>query len=102
MKHCLFAFTLLAGVGCMNMQPVGPMTKVLPPKPRPSDPTEPQVVPAPKPVPPAALIQPSDVTDDNAEAVTRKLMNELEADRKTMGNGKTAEISRIQGGVKVQ
>jgi hypothetical protein len=102
MKSLLVGVVLLSGVGCMNITPLGPMAKVMPAKPKPADPSEPQIVPAPKPVPPASLIQPSDVTDDNPNAAVQKLLSELEADRKTMPANKTAEVSRIKGGVKVE
>ena len=102
MKTLIFGIALVTGVGCMNIQPVGPMAKMMPPKPKAADPSEPQVVTPPKPVPPASLIQPSDVTDDNPHAAAQKLMSELEADRKTMPATKTAEVSRIKGGVKVE
>ena len=105
MKTLLFGMVLVGGVGCMNIQPVGPMAKMMgPPKAKPAavDPGEPQVVVPPKPVPPASLIQPSDVTNDNPHAAAQRLMSEFEADRKTMSANKTAEVSRIKGGVKVE
>ncbi|HUR53765.1 MAG TPA: hypothetical protein VMZ71_06520 [Gemmataceae bacterium] len=102
MKKFLFGLVLVGGVGCMNIQPVGPMAKMMPPKPKPADPTEPVLATPPKPVPPASLIQPSDVTNDNPHAAAQKLMSELDADRKTMTQTKTAEVSRIKGRVKVE
>ena len=102
MKKLLFGMVLLGGVGCMNIQPVGPMAKMMPPKPKAADPSEPQMVMPPKPVPPASLIQPSDVTNDNPHVAAQRLMSEFEADRKTMNATKTAEVSRIKGGVKVE
>lgn len=102
MKTLLFSLVLLAGVGCMNIQPVGPMAKMMPGKARPSEASEPQLLTPPKPVPPASLIQPSDVTNENPHAAAQRLMSELDADRKSMTVNKTAEVSRIKGGVKVE
>lgn len=101
MKTLFFGVALLSGWGCMNIQPVGPMAKMMPAKAKPADPSEPQLVTPPKPTPPASLIQPSDVTDDNPSVAAQRLMSELEADRKTMP-AKPAEVSRIKGGVKVE
>lgn len=110
MRSLLFGLTLLSGVGCMQVQPVGPFAKWMA---KPKEPTplpesvkgaaadEPAVAVAPRrPAPPAMLIVPDDVTPDNPTAAVDKLMNELEADQKTSLPTKTAEISIIKGGVK--
>ena len=106
MKKILLGMVLIGGIGCMNIHPVGPMAKMMPPpkaKPAAVDPGEPQMVVPAKPVPPASLIQPSDVTNDNPHVAAQRLMSEFEADRKTMPPpNKTAEVSRIKGGVKVE
>ena len=63
MKKLLLGMVFLGGVGCMNIQPVGPLAKSMgspKPKPKALDPNEPIVVAAPKPVPPASLVSPGD------------------------------------------
>ena len=109
MKHLLFGLMLLSGVGCMNIQPIGPLAQKMgrPPSGAPLGPGDeapaPEVVTvtAPRPVPPALLITPGEVTPDNASSVTRKLMDEYEYDRKTIPPpSKTAEVSVYKGGVK--
>lgn len=104
MRTLLLGMMLLAGVGCTNIQPVGPLANRMG-GPRPAakdaDPPEPVAVPAPRPTPPATLIEPGEVTADNAAAAAQKLTNEFEYDWKTLPPPpKTAEISRIRGGVK--
>lgn len=101
---------LLAGsLGCVNVQPVGPMVKVFGEKPlfstkkTTSVPGGEVLPPAPKPIPPAELVHPDDVTREDPQSVTRKLQTEFEADRKTMPTPpRTAEISIYKNGQKVQ
>ena len=105
MKKLLLGMMMLAGVGCTNVQPIGPLAKRMG-GPRPAankdpDPAEPVTVPAPRQTPPAALIEPGEVTADSAAAAVQKLTNELDYDAKTLPPpSKTAEISRYKGGVK--
>ena len=104
MKLFLAGMLVFGSVGCMNLQPVGPLAPKRPPakeKADERDPDDPVTVPAPKPVPPAILIEPEQVNSDNVESAAQKLANEFDYDRKTMPSvPKTAEISRIRGGVK--
>lgn len=103
MRKFLLGMMLLAGVGCTNVQPIGPLAKRMgkPPAAKDIDPPEPVTVPAPRPTPPAALIEPDEVTADTAAAAVQKLTNELDYDAKTFPPPpKTAEISRYKGGVK--
>lgn len=107
----LFTVVVLTGtVGCVNVQPMGPMTKVLgdkplfaPPKKNTKVPGEEMLAPAPKPTPPAELVHPQDVTREDPLTATRKLQSEFESDRKTMPKpSTTAEISIYKNGEKVQ
>jgi hypothetical protein len=96
-------------VGCTGIQPVGPFAKMgngpaaKGGKAKDMDrdaPNEPVTTPAPKPTPPMNLVDPGDVSD-NPYAAAQRLMREYEGDQKTMpALSKTAEISRIKGGVK--
>ena len=107
MSKLFLGLVLVGGVGCLNVQPIGPLAKHGSARPAANEnrdkdvPPEPVVVPAPRPVPPAMLIVPGEVTADNAAAAAQKLGNEFEYDWKTLPPPpKTAEISRIKGGVK--
>ena len=104
MKSFFVALLLLGSLGCMNLQPIGPLArgKGLPPKGSlDADSPEPATTPAPKPVPPAMLIVPGEVSSDNASSAIQKLDNEFEYDWKTLPSpSKTVEISRYKGGVK--
>jgi hypothetical protein len=104
---------LLPGVGCFHLQPVGPFAKeltkssdseskpapgvtVTPPKDAAAGPV---VQPAPAPPPPALLVTPGEVTETNYRQATQRLMEELEADRKSMdAMPRTAEVSVVNGG----
>jgi hypothetical protein len=112
MTRLLFGLGLAAAIGCGTVQPVGPMAKMMGDKPigakakaktvKDKDaPPPPVTVPAVKPTPPLNLIYPDEVLPENPQASVQKLMNELEADRKSMPAAPmTAEVSRIKGGVK--
>lgn len=107
MRTLLLALPLIAGLGCTNMQPIGPLAKSKPPAKGaaadPDIPPPPSESTARKPVPPAMLIVPGEVNTDNASAAAQKLANEFEYDWKTLPPpSKTAEVSRIKNGVKVQ
>jgi hypothetical protein len=104
-KTTLLGLTLAAAVGCVQMQPVGPLAKVTgtPKGPTPAaDPAdEPVTVPAPRPTAPAMFIVPAEVSADNPTAAAQKLLAEFESDRKTTPPPpRTAEVSVIKGGVK--
>jgi hypothetical protein len=108
MKKLLLTLALGTALGCTGIRPAGPFAK--PPsasgsgkaKERDNDTTpEPVTIPAVKPTPPLNTTGPEDVNPDDPYSAAQKLMNELEADRKTVPNvPKTAEISRYKGGVK--
>lgn len=107
MRSILFGVALLAGVGCVQTQPGGPLSKITgTPKGAPEDAGKdkdvPSVVAAHRPAPPAELITPDQVSADPAAAAQR-VLSEIEADRKTTpGGGRTAEISVIKGGEKIR
>ncbi len=92
-----FAFT---GLGCATIQPVGPMAKVFPPKEKKDEATipEPVVTQAPRPVPPALLVTPGEVTEANYQQAIDKLKQELEQDRRSLeAMPRSAEVSVIPG-----
>jgi hypothetical protein len=102
MRTLLFGLILFGGVGCLNMQPVGPLTKGKKPMPAadkdPDARPEPVTVAAKRPVPPAVLITPGEVTTESVTSDMQKIKNELEYDQKnTPPPPKTAEISHIRG-----
>ena len=91
------ALVLLTGVGCLHIQPVGVMAKTLGTSPSPTRPAPgvtvvparevsqgPVVQPAPAPAPPALLVTPGEVTGANHQEKVRRLMEEMEADRRAM------------------
>jgi hypothetical protein len=113
MKRLLFGLVLLGGLGCTGVQPVGPLAKSFDPGAPKAEPgaaadndskTEPPVASAAsRPVPPARLIEPDEVTADTAAVAAQKLLNEYEADRRTMpAPPKTAEVSVYKKGEKVR
>lgn len=108
MRTFFFGLMLAAGLGCTHVQPVGPMAKIMGP-PKGGAPLESgKVTPpdavttaAPRPTAPASLVGPADVTPDSASIAAQKLMSEIDADRKSMGNApRTAEVSVYKGGMK--
>lgn len=107
MRTLALATILLAGLGCTNVQPLGPLAKHKPAgKPAEQDPDIPPPPSASSTaqrlVPPAMTIEAGEVTADTAEAAVRKLTNEIEYDYKTLPPPpKTAEVSRYKNGVKV-
>jgi hypothetical protein len=105
MRLFLAGLLLFAGFGCTGLQPIGPLAPKRPvsnkAKAPENDPDDPVTIPAPKPVPPAILIQPEDVNADNARDAAQKLAEEFDRDRESMPSvPRTAEISRIHGGVR--
>ncbi|MBX9578830.1 MAG: hypothetical protein K2X87_00855 [Gemmataceae bacterium] len=105
MKTTLLGLTLAAAVGCVQMQPVGPLAKSIgtPKGPAPAaaadDPADPVTVPAPRPTAPALFVVPAEVSADNPAAAAQKLMAEFESDRKSTPAPRP-EVSVIKGGVK--
>jgi hypothetical protein len=108
-KLVLGLLVLLPGLGCVHLQPVGPLAKDLAglapvsPAPGVTAPTEaapkPIVQSAPAPAPPALLVTPGEVTEANHTDAARRLMEELEADRRSMeATPRPAEISVVKGG----
>ena len=104
MKTFLFGLVLIGGAsGCLNVQPVGPLAKITgAPKGKPltKDDLEQATTTVPRPVPPAMLTTPSDVTAESADEVVRKLMSELQTDGKSTAN--VPLVSEYKGGVKVR
>jgi hypothetical protein len=108
MRTLLAGLLLLGGLGCTNVQPIGPMAKWQQKKghlpaagkaDRDAAP-EPVTVAAQRPTPPAVLITPGEVTADSSAADVQKLKNELEYDQKTaLPPSKTVEVSRVKGGI---
>jgi len=99
MTKLLLTSILLAGLGCTNIQPIGPLARGKKASPITKEVPEPEakLVAAPKPTPPAILIEPSEVTADNAAAAAQKLANEFDYDMKSMpAPSKTAEVSRVK------
>jgi hypothetical protein len=101
----IMAAAALGGAGCLHVQPVGPMAKMLgtDPKPGPIVPgakpaAEPVTVPAPKPVPPAMLVTPGEVSDQNPQDAQKKLIEELEQDRRSLdAMPRPSEVSVYKG-----
>ncbi len=99
------AAAALSGAGCLHVTPVGPMAKMLGSDEKKSNiegakpaPTDPVTVPAPKPVPPAMLVTPGEVSDQNPQDATKKLMEELEQDRRSMeAMPRPSEVSAYKG-----
>jgi hypothetical protein len=108
-KLALGLLVLLPGLGCVHLQPVGPFAKDLagsaPTSPAtgvtvttPTDAApKPIIQPAPAPVPPALLVTPGEVTEANHADAVRRLIEELEADRRsTEAIPRPAEVSVIR------
>jgi hypothetical protein len=108
-RLALGLLVLLPGLGCVHLQPVGPLAKEFA-GPAPASPApgvtvtapkdvapKPVVQPAPAPAPPALLVTPGEVTEANHTDAARRLMEELEADRRAMESmPRPAEISVIK------
>lgn len=90
------ASALLVGVGCMHLQPVGPMAATLGVKEPTTQPTaltaptapepivEPQMLPAPPPPAPSLLVTPEEIDASNADEMIQRLKKELETDRQAI------------------
>ena len=109
------AAALGTSVGCMHVQPIGPLadsfggTPGRPPAKRtaegavvqelaPDMAAGPLMRPAPPPPLPAMLVTPGDVTEGNHRDVTRRLLDEMEADRNAMAEMPAyAEVSVVRG-----
>ena len=111
MRTLLCGLALAASVGCVNVQPVGPLAQAMgknpnppakraaQPKAEPADVT-PVTVEAQRPAPPAMLVTPGEVSADSHRQAIEQLTRECEQDRSTMPPPpRTAEISRVRGGV---
>ena len=85
-RTILLAAFLLFCFGCTTIQPVGPMAKMFPPSEKKTDDVtpEPIVTQAPRPVPPAMLVTPGEVTEGNYQQAVEKLKQEMEQDRRSM------------------
>jgi len=104
MRTLILGLLLVGGAsGCLHVQPMGPLAKITgTPKGKPlsKDDLEAASVPAPRPVPPAMLVTPGEVTAESADDAVRKLMNELQTDGKTTAN--VPLVSEYKGSVKVR
>jgi hypothetical protein len=109
MMRLIAGFCLAATIGCGSVQPIGPFAGQFNKQPgakgknalQKEGPPPPITVPAVRPTPPLNLIDPDEVLPENPQAAAQKLMNELEADRKSItAPPMTAEVSRYKGGVK--
>lgn len=107
MNKLYIGLVLLAGIGCTNIQPAGPLAKITgAPKTGPAggplakDPPAPAAVQSQRPPRPAEMITPGEVSADNATAAAQRLMSELEMDGKAIPN--VSHRSVYKGGVKVE
>ena len=100
---------LLGGLGCVHLQPVGPITNPsgtassaeAPMKVKVSEAKDvaqlPTVRPAPPPPPPAVYVTPGEVTEANHREKVRRLLDEMEADRQAMeAMPRPSEVSVIR------
>jgi hypothetical protein len=97
---------LLCGLGCVHLQPVGPLMKPSGeaaelPKAKVSEAKDvarmPTVTPLPPPPPPAVYVTPGEVTEANHAEKARRLLDEMEADRKAMeAMPRASEVSVIK------
>lgn len=101
----IFALAVLTLVGCKGFHPVGPLAKKLPITQQgkqmsaPSDAAASSRSPSIKA--PTTLVQPEDITTENASEMAAKIATELNTDAKAAVNGPiTVEVSHIKGGVK--
>ena len=95
----LIASLAMLGIGCTTIQPVGPMAKMFPPKEKKEEAAalEPIVTQAPRPVPPAMLVTPGEVTEGNCQQAIEKLKQEMEQDRRSLeAMPRTSEISVLR------
>lgn len=100
----------IAGTGCFSIQPVGPMAKMLNEEAPPTRtapgvtvtaakdaPGGPVIQPAPPPPLPSLKVTPGEVTEANYQDAMRRLIEEMEADRKAMdAMPRYAEVSVVK------
>jgi hypothetical protein len=98
-RLAVLAALAFMGLGCANFRPVGPMKNVFPPAAEKDEAVaEPVVTQAPRPVPPALLVTPGEVTEGNYRQAVEKLKQELEQDRRSLESmPKPAEVSVVKG-----
>lgn len=91
MKRMLTGVILAAGLGCVHVQPIGPLADWKEPDTaadakmaQDAELPEPIVRPAPRPAPPALYVTPAEVTPENVDEAVKRLNQELDADRRTM------------------
>jgi hypothetical protein len=95
MTRTLLGLALLSGVGCVHVQPVGPLADAmgLPANPPPpgakaaaaaGPAPEPVIREAPKPTPPALYVTPGEVSKESDAAAEKRLQQELDTDRRGM------------------
>jgi len=110
-KLALVLLCIAPAVGCFSIKPVGPLAKSMgkpgvdvSPEPgvtvtaAKDAPAGPMVQPAPAPPPPSLRVTPGEVNDTNYNDAARRLVEELEADRKAMESmPRYAEVSVVPG-----
>lgn len=110
MTRLTLGILLLAGAGCVHLQPVGPLAGTFgakePPATSPApnvkataarEAPKPVIQPAPPPPPPALLVTPGEVTEANYQDAAHRLMREMEADREALeAMPRYSEISVIK------
>ncbi len=110
MKKLALLALLLPGLGCVHLEPVGPMAKALGTKPAATSagpgvkvtaaqdaPMGPIIQNAPPPPLPALLVTPGEVSAANHQDAASRLMREMEADRKAIDSmPRYADVSVIK------
>lgn len=103
------AACLTFGPGCLTLTPVGPLAKTLFPPPAAGNPepgvtvataadasSRPMLAPAPPPPPPTLLVTPGEASAANHQDVARRLVQEMEIDRKAIDSMPSyAEVSVV-------
>jgi hypothetical protein len=107
----LLSVMACSGTGCVHLQPIGPMAAALG-KPQPMKRTAegarvtelgpnkavvPLMRPALPPPPPAMLVTPAEVSEANHQQAARRLLDEMEADRKSLDSmPRYSEVSVVR------
>ncbi len=105
------AACLTFGPGCLTLTPVGPLAKTLFPPPSAAAPepgvtvtaaadagSRPMLAPAPPPPPPTLLVTPGEASAANHQDVARRLVQEMDIDRKAAeAMPSYAEVSVVGG-----
>lgn len=112
MNKLVLMLMLTPAVGCVHFQPIGPFADSFGSAPKvrttpegarvqelgPNMAAVPLMRPAPPPPLPAMMVTPSDVSATNPQEAAQRLMQELEADRKSMNEmPRYSEVSVVRG-----